>query len=262
MNYFVIFAINKSSGGSLFHILVTLALGIFLLYRGLKLLKFKRMVINMPTSKIKSLAMGFVEINGQVEEGEELLKSPINKKDCVYYDLSIERYERRGKRSSWVTIKSDDDSTLFYLNDGSDKVLVDPNNAEYNFKTDYKIQTGLFSEMPEKVKKYCDREEIAKSFLGIKHKLRFTEKYIEPNDSLYVLGSAVPNDKKDILENSGSMKLGEDNSHPYYYISDYSEKEILKGYGWKIPLQIFSGALMVIGMVALIIDKAVKYRYF
>ena len=262
LNYFIILTSNIRADGSFLQLLVVLGLGVLLLFRGLKLLKFKRMIINMPTSKIKSLAMGFVEIYGQVEKGEELLKSPINKKDCVYYDLHIEKFVRRGKRSRWVTLKREDDSRLFFLNDGSGKIIIDSQNAEYNFKTDFKVQTGLFSEMPEIVKEYCKKEDISKGFLGIKPRLRFTEKYIEPNNSLYILGSAVPNDKKDILGNSNSIKIGKDSSHPFYYISDYSEKELLKGYIWKVPLYILGGASIIIVIFPLLIEIASKNRYF
>ena len=235
--------------------------GLFFLYNGLKKLKFKRMIMDLPTSKIKSLAMGFVEIIGKVESCEELLVSPIDKKDCVYFDLHIERYVRRGKRSRWETVKRIFDTSLFYLNDDSDKILIDSNDAELNFKTDLKVQTGLFKEMPKKIKNYCEENEITHQFLGIKQKLRFTEKIIEPNDQLYIMGSAIENDKTELIKDSGSIKIGKSDDHLYYYISDSSEKELLHQFGWKVPLQIFGGAIVAIGALYISLMIAIEKQY-
>ncbi|MDD5086676.1 MAG: hypothetical protein PHV16_02895, partial [Candidatus Nanoarchaeia archaeon] len=60
------------------------AAGVFLFWEGIKTLKHKRLIENIPTSKIRSLAMGLVEIYGEVVPAyKEVLKSPFSNKDCV-----------------------------------------------------------------------------------------------------------------------------------------------------------------------------------
>jgi hypothetical protein len=38
--------------------------GVYLFYRGFRLLQRKRLILNTPTSKVRSASMGLVEING------------------------------------------------------------------------------------------------------------------------------------------------------------------------------------------------------
>ena len=58
--------------------------GLFLFWKGFSWLKQKRLIENIPTSKIRSIAMGLVEIYGEVVPTQEkILKSPFTNKDCV-----------------------------------------------------------------------------------------------------------------------------------------------------------------------------------
>ena len=54
-------------------------------------------VKNVATSKIRSMAVGLVELNGKVKtySKEGLLVSPVNKKKCVHYEVRIDRRKRR-----------------------------------------------------------------------------------------------------------------------------------------------------------------------
>ena len=63
--------------------------------------RWKRLIENIPTSKIRSIAMGLVEISGRVVKSKNNnLKSPFSQNDCVYYKCTIEEYRRSGKHSS------------------------------------------------------------------------------------------------------------------------------------------------------------------
>src|SRR5438445_8453765 len=69
--------------------------GIFIFISGLASIRRRRLLQDTPTSKIRSIAMGLVEIFGEVVPiKNKTLKSPFSKKDCVYYQWSIE--EKRG----------------------------------------------------------------------------------------------------------------------------------------------------------------------
>jgi hypothetical protein len=62
-------------------------IGVFLFIKGLKWFRRKRQIENTPTSKIRSIAMGFIEVCGAVSPvpGQEMLKNPLLKNDCIYY---------------------------------------------------------------------------------------------------------------------------------------------------------------------------------
>ncbi|MFH1770987.1 MAG: hypothetical protein ABH828_05545 [archaeon] len=97
-------------------------------------MKQKQMIENIPTSKIRSIAMGLVEIKGIAEPfRKKLLKSPFSEKDCVYYRYTVEEYRSSGKNSRWVTIASGQSNDFFNLTDDTGTVLVDPKGAEVKF---------------------------------------------------------------------------------------------------------------------------------
>ena len=82
-----------SVGGDLFFwSVVGFGGGIFLFFKGLIWLKQKRLIENLPTSKIRSLAMGLVEIFGEVFPAEKkILIFPMFKvRYLIWRSFSVE----------------------------------------------------------------------------------------------------------------------------------------------------------------------------
>lgn len=102
--------------------------GIYLFFYGFYKWRRKRFIENIPTSKINSIAIGLVELYGKAELYTDLVKSPISGEDCIFYKLVLGR--EKGENE---TIYS---SNLFYLNDNTGRVLINPQNAEFNFKNE------------------------------------------------------------------------------------------------------------------------------
>src|SRR5207249_11016312 len=65
------------------------------------MLQRKRLILNTPSSKVRSAAMGLVEING-LATGPYTMPAPITTVPCYYYRTMAWRWERRGKSSEWV----------------------------------------------------------------------------------------------------------------------------------------------------------------
>ncbi|NHB87806.1 hypothetical protein ACSLVK_21325 [Photorhabdus tasmaniensis] len=105
--------------------------GLFLLlfiYSGLKttpekkFLKFQQI---LPTSKIRSIAMGLVEIEGKITEGTHF-KSPLSKKLCYgyrYYEYDVRKDSKGDKRYSLR--HSEEKICQFTLTDDSGSVCID-----------------------------------------------------------------------------------------------------------------------------------------
>ena len=87
---------------------------------------------NTPTSKIRSLAMGMVEIKGMTERAYNLI-SPITMVPCVYYRLRKYRRSRKHGQQTiggWDLIDEYDCGPVpFYLRDETGKVTVNPEGA-------------------------------------------------------------------------------------------------------------------------------------
>jgi hypothetical protein len=208
--------------------IVLFIVGIVLFVVGFVWFRQKRLIENTPTSKIRSLALGLVEIFGDVvATGTMILKSPHNLKDCVYYRYLVERYEQhydpktKSTHGSWVTVKDVTERIQFYLKDDTGSVRVEPNGARITISTDFQITSG---------------------------DMRFHEWYIQPNDKLYILGTAGLNPS--VSESSEShvenLLIQKGKNEKFYFISDKSEKEILKGLSLKTWACLGIGAAFIL----------------
>lgn len=238
---------------------VGIGLGIFLFTKGFIWFRQARLIENMPTSKVRSIAMGLVEICGQVVAAKDrILSSPFSCKPCVHYRYSIEEYRQQGKHSRWVTLRSGHDETYFFLRDDTGSVLVDPKGASINAKRDFFAECGRGTAPPLQVQAFLKREDIDfRGWLGAK-KMRFAEYYLEDGDSAYILGTAADNP----FVADGSAVQGVDNviiekgkNDKFYYISDKPEREVLRELWWKARGGIFGGPALSLGCLLYILYR-------
>ncbi|MEW6378908.1 MAG: hypothetical protein AB1611_04805 [bacterium] len=106
-----------------------LSLGLILFIHSFVLLQRKKIIENCPTSKIRSMPMGQVEIKGHARQ-KYYLKSPHTLTDCVYYSYKV--YEKVRRKDEYrCVLKESADSGLvpFYLEDETGKALVLPGEA-------------------------------------------------------------------------------------------------------------------------------------
>lgn len=227
-------------------------LGVLFFWGGFRTLKKKRLIENTPTSKIRSLAMGLVEIYGTVIPKKKTLTSPLTSKDCVYYDYKVQEYRKRGKRSSWVTIRSGTDMTPFELKDETSSVLVDPIGAEVSIPEDFTFESGLLrKDPPNNIKDFLRKNNLTyEGLLGINKQMRFAESYITQKDKLFILGTAGdnPNVKEATSKKNVEDIMIQKGSNNIYFISDKQEKEVLK----KLSLMSVGG--IILGSVFILIS--------
>ncbi len=171
--------------------------GIWLFFDGFKKWRRKRLIENIPTSKIRSMAMGLVELQGKAQQWMYSIKGPLSGRDCVFYKFLVERYERRNKNSSWVKVADGGSlDNLFHLDDGTGKVLINPRQAEFHLdKPDFYYESGAFGgSIPSNLIDFLEKNEIKyQSWLG-NHRMRFREWNICPNNQVFVLGSVAKNE--------------------------------------------------------------------
>ncbi|MDD5131147.1 MAG: GIDE domain-containing protein [bacterium] len=171
--------------------------GIWLFFDGFRKWRRKRLIENIPTSKIRSMAMGLVELQGKATPWLYTLKGPISGRDCVFYKFLVERYERHGKNSSWVKVANGaSNDNLFHLDDGTGKVLINPRRAEINLdQPDFSFESGLFGgDIPSNLVNFLEQNNIRYQTWFGKQRMRFREWNICPNDQVYVLGSVARNE--------------------------------------------------------------------
>ena len=225
-------------------------LGLIMFYNSLKNLKIKRLIENVPTSKARSVAMGLAELKGKIESRNNTLTDQFDGKDCVYWHIHIQQYMKRGKRRTWVTRHKAKKQVPFYLTDQTGSVLVNMQGANSkNVKRDNEYESAMFfsDDIPSKVEDYCNKENVKlRGWLGGKKRMRFRVTYLEPNDDIYIIGSArSPN----IDETNGLKKITaviDKSKDGIFILSDKSEKELIDDYGgqsWIVPLGIILSGL-------------------
>lgn len=168
---------------------IGLGAGCWMFYSGFKSLRLKRFIEAMPTSKVRSAAMGTVELAGKAAALSPLF-DPLYKDPCVFYRIKVEEERGSGKNRRWVVIHTADSSNRpFWIEDDTGRALVLPAGADTHFKTDLCAKTGLFGSDPAATR-YIN--EVAGSSLWTR---RLSAEIIREGDPFYALGYACPMDE-------------------------------------------------------------------
>ena len=106
--------------------ILPLAFALLMFWYAFYFLRLKRQIENTPTSRVRSVAMGMVEVKGQAVRKYALV-SPMTHSACAYYKLT--RY-RRGKNNNWeVSSVASSHHVSFYLEDDTGRIEIDPSNC-------------------------------------------------------------------------------------------------------------------------------------
>lgn len=133
-----------------------------------------RSIADTPTSKIASAAQGYVELFGRASDGPEFrVQAQPGSRPCVWFRCI--KY-RKGTDDKWEELERKTSDSIFELDDGTGKCMVDPESAEV-------ITTHVRT--------------------WYEGRYKFVESQLFPNDSLYALGAfstvggaSAPNDLK------------------------------------------------------------------
>jgi hypothetical protein len=166
--------------------------GVYLFYRGFRLLQRKRLILNTPASKIRSASMGLVEING-LAAGPYTILAPITSVPCYYFHTTAWQWQREGRNSKWVKVADESLHVLFFLDDNTGRVLVDPQGAEMDIHRDFhdEFSTSLFSStlgFPSNIAGFLARHGVSTDT-----KIKIDEYCIKPKNALFILGTLAQN---------------------------------------------------------------------
>lgn len=149
--------------------------GLYLFFRSiLRILPRIVWITATPTSPIRSLALGLVEMTGKVKL-DKTISSPASGMECCLTRYKIQELEVNhtpwGRTASWHTINSGFRYTPFFLQDEEgNRILIDPAGAQLIIPCEtYDPNIGL-----------ADTEG----------SIRYLEEAIYPNSLLFVLGEA------------------------------------------------------------------------
>lgn len=171
--------------------------GVFVFLSGFQALQRRRLILNTPTSKVRSAAMGLVEING-LACGPYTLTAPITGVPCHYYRTAVWEWRERDKDSGWKLAAEESLHVPFFLDDNTGRVLVNPQGAEMDLHCDFEHEysDSLFSmhdSIPGNVYGFLSRNGV-----DTNKKIKVQEFAIKPKNSLFVLGTLSVNTSEPI----------------------------------------------------------------
>lgn len=89
-----------------------------------------RLMEDIPTSRVRSAAQGFVELEGMAEvmKGDPIV-SPLTGAECAWYRFKVEKHVRSGRHNRWRTVDKGVSDALFLLRDATGICVIDPEGA-------------------------------------------------------------------------------------------------------------------------------------
>ena len=214
----------------------------------------KRLIESIPTSTIRSLALGLVEISGQAQPEEGLLSTPFSGLPCVFYSYAVEEQVGSEKNARWKTIAKGTSEQPFFVHDTTGRVLVVPLGAELILPDERTYRNDGLGALPPTAIAGLNRLGISTDcWMGSKT-LRCQETFILPEETVYVLGTAHEHlGARERVENSARLYIGSSRDHEFI-ISDRSEKDLLSRLRWQV-LAYGAGGLTLAATCLIVIFK-------
>jgi hypothetical protein len=146
-----------------------------------------RLIEDTPSIKIRSAPQGYVEIEGlgKLMDGPPII-AKLSGLPCVWYRYKIEEYVTGGgnERHRWETVDKGESTEIFWLQDETGRVAIDPEGAEVTprHKDTWKSRATISGiAYPQNVAAF-----LAANTSG--HTYRFTEERINSGERLYAIG--------------------------------------------------------------------------
>jgi hypothetical protein len=188
VNVFVadlLFALNQLT---LFAV-VGIAGGLYLFVRGFRLLARKRLLLNTPTSKVRSASLGLVEVSG-VATGPYTIPTPIAGRPCFLYRTAVWQ-ENSDSSREWKKVAEETLHVPFFLDDDTGQLLIEPMGAELDLHRDFRqdFSDTIFSpHTTPQVLSFLSRHGVEPA-----NKIRVEESSIQPRNSLFIVGTLAEN---------------------------------------------------------------------
>lgn len=255
---------------------VALVVGPLAVWSGFKELRKRQLIRNTPTSKVRSLAVGDVEVKGMARPIDGPLLSPLTHTDACIYEIEVEEKHRSKNGTYWRTVLEMRHETPFYVDDATGRVRVEPSDADLSVERerrvhveegdppppelgDWAVEEGhLTRDELEQVKQdsgfleevsdlfTLDDSEVQEHFAETSMRdRRYTEWVLGAGEETYVFGGAHPTDGEGSATNVDNLVIREHEGTGRFIVSDKSESELVEDARTKIAF------LFAVGLVGI-----------
>jgi hypothetical protein len=225
------------------------ALSLFAVIAAYRQGKKRRQIQGLPTSKVKGVFIGFVELYGQLRCDAPLI-SFLAETPCAYFHYAVyEHWEKtetytdsdgktKTRRSSgWSQVDARTVMTPFELEDETGRIRVMPQGAEIEAPEIFSQTVGRGDAL------YYGKGPMH-SVPHSTHRRRFVEHALRPGFLVFVLGQS--REREDRVE----PEIAFHPDSPRFLISHRTESQIIQGHSWQEAGYAFFALLLAIGLPA------------
>jgi len=183
---------SSNPDGFFFYCVIGICAGLYLFFRGFRLLQRRNLILDTPVSKIRSAPLGMVELSG-LAVGPYTTAAPITARACYCYRTFVWEWKQSGKNKQWVKVAAECMHVPFFLDDNTAKVMVDPRGADLDLHRDFQEEfcDSFFTtkeEAPANVVNFLLRHGVSTA-----NKIKVEESCIKPKNALFLLGTLDEN---------------------------------------------------------------------
>ena len=231
-------------------------LGIWMIYHGFSEYRASRLIRDTATETVRAAAVGRTELEGTAEPVGPVLARPFTDGDCLYahYSIREEREDSDGD-TSWATLDHDTWITEFYLDDGTGRVLVEPEvSAKFEISDEHTTRITV----PEGRSEPAGVAEFLEQGTDVdpttQHRRKYVQKVIPPGGTVYVLGGAEMRPDAEGRDED-SLVIRRDESSDRFVVSDMGEEELTTTLSRRAPMAIGLGIALSAGALFLVLNQ-------
>lgn len=183
---------------------------------------------------------GPVEITGRAVEGDDgTVTAPFTGSRCLAYTYEVEELRSQGKGQSWETLDTGMAGVDFVVDDGTGRVLVNPEGADIHLESQ-SVTVPARTELPDRLAEYVAATDAVEpqdktvtllvTEMDVGNKQRFTERRLDVGEDVYVYGQARRGPSVEWGSNLVDAMVGDGDGTPVFVISDTDER----GTAWRI----------------------------
>lgn len=166
--------------------------GPWLFHKGFRALRVQQLIRNTPTARVRSMAMGIVEVNGTIVNRSRVT-APFSGRPCAWWEIDIQTQSTRSRsgQRTWHTVHHDASGHPFFLRDETGVALVYPQGADCRVPYDVSEDTRGLG-VPDMYMEFMKSRDLGMRAVWALGPMRFRERRLEEGQRVYVLGHAFP----------------------------------------------------------------------
>jgi hypothetical protein len=239
---------------------VLLLFGCIALLGSRKDLARRKRILDTPTSRIADApGTGLVEIKGRIVAGEDgLLETPFSHLPVVSFRIIVEEQHSSGKNTHWVTLLSEDQSKVFYVDDGSGQTArIVSNRASFQLDKHDIARSGTWNGAPLELEAFLNSRGVtSKGTFGFNKTMRYQEETLAAGEALYALGPArrepVPGEASHTVPPTRLVLEAGDGIEGELILTNKTEDQLVA----RLRRGFIAGVLLVISALGLAIASA------